>query len=71
MPRINLGRLDNSKNGIEVVEGMSILSALRTNGFEKADNEIIQDLDFNEYDGSEEVESGLSYYLVAKVKSGQ
>lgn len=65
-----VGRLDNSLR-VEVEEGMSVLSALRTNGFTRGSNEVIQDVEGNEYNGDEEVEQGFAYYLVQKVKSGR
>jgi hypothetical protein len=67
--KIVIGRLDNNKR-VEVVEGMSISSVLRINGFVKAENEEIQDIAGNKYEGHEEVISGTGYFLIQRVKSG-
>lgn len=67
--KIGLGRLDD--NAIYTVEeGMSIASALRVKGYEMDESDVIRDIEDNEYDGSEEVEGGKSYFLVESVKSG-
>ena len=69
MANVVVGRLDNNKR-IEIGDGVSIISALSAGGFTKADNEVVQDIEGNEYDGSEDIESGKGYFLVSRVKSG-
>lgn len=69
MANVVVGRLDNSKR-IDVAEGVTITSALSAGGFTQAENEVVQDIEGNEYDGSETIESGKGYFLVSRVKSG-
>lgn len=67
--RIGIGRFDNSR--IVEANGTETINALMTSaGFTKAENEVIQDLNGTEYDGTETVEEGSSYYLVQRTKSG-
>ena len=68
--RASIGRFDNSKV-VEATDGQSVASVLSANGFSKAENEVIQDLNGNEYDGTEAVEDGGQYFLVQRTKSGQ
>jgi len=67
--RVTVGRFDQSKV-IEVSEGKNVREALVQGGYTKSENEVIQDLDGNEYEGSEEAENAQGYFLVARVKSG-
>ena len=69
MTRIVVGRLDNNKP-VEVDEGTSIREAINAGGYHKAETEVIQDIEGNEYEGSEDITSGSGYYLVQRVKSG-
>lgn len=69
MVRITIGRLDNNKV-FEVEDGTTINQAFTKAGYTKADNEAIQDLESNEYNGTEEVIAGKGYLLVQRVKSG-
>lgn len=69
MAKINIGRPDRSKT-IDVDESLTITQAFNHNDFHKAENEVIQDLDGNEYDGTEKVKDGKCYLLVQRVKSG-
>tara|TARA_Y100000310_G_scaffold341019_1_gene438791 strand:+ start:2345 stop:2557 length:213 start_codon:yes stop_codon:yes gene_type:complete len=69
MANVVVGRLDNNRR-IEVSEGVSVNDALSNGGFTKSENEVVQDIDGNEYDGNEAVVSGKAYFLIQKVKSG-
>ena len=67
--KIVLGRMDNNKV-VDVEEYMSVGSALRQAGFTKADNEVIQNLEGEEFEMEDEIVSGGQYFLVSRVKSG-
>ena len=71
MTNVNVvvGRLDSNKR-IEVDEQSTIQSAMDVAGFTATTNEVIQDIENNEYDGDEIVEGGKGYFLVQRVKSG-
>jgi len=69
MVNVTVGRIDNCK-AIEVQEGTSISSAIEIGGFDRKNNEKINDLDGQEYSGDETVENGGCYLLTIKGKDG-
>jgi hypothetical protein len=69
MARVVVGRLDNNKP-VDVSDDATIGDALSAGGYVKSDNEVIQDVEGNEYNANDCVESNLSYFLVQRVKSG-
>jgi len=69
MVRVAVGRMDNMQT-VEVEENSTINQAFSRAGIAKAENEVIQDLESTEFNGSEEIVSGTSYILVQRVKSG-
>ena len=69
MGNVVVGRLDNNKR-IEVEDDTSINSALGVGGYTKSENEVIQDIEGTEYEGTETIESGKGYFLCQRVKSG-
>ena len=69
MTNVQVGRLDNNRM-VVVNEGTSVESALREAGYQRGDNEVIQDISGNEYQGNEAVVEGKGYFFVQRVKSG-
>lgn len=65
-----VGRMDNNVD-LEIPFGATVNEALELGGYTKADNEVIQDTNGNEYNGSETANEGKAYFLVQRVKSGQ
>jgi len=65
-----VGRIFGKSKKLRVPEESSIDSALAKAGLRKADNEAIQDINGNVYEGHETVEPKTAYYLIHKVKSG-
>lgn len=70
MKNVVVGRLDNNKK-IEVTNTTTVEQALNKGGFTKGEDEVMQDITGNEYDGDERVEEGKAYFLVQRVKSGK
>lgn len=68
--RVSVGRMDNNKI-VEVADTATIKQAIAAGGYTMADNDVIRDIDSNEYTGDEEVESGKGFYLCERVKSGK
>ena len=69
MLSVVVGRLDKKKS-IKVKPGTTIINAMGKGGFRKADNEAIQDINGNVFNGSEIVENKIAYFLIQRVKSG-
>jgi hypothetical protein len=69
MVYVGVGNLTNIKR-VEVSDTDSIKSAFSTGGYSVPETQEIQDLEGTVYDGSESVESGKTYILRERVKSG-
>jgi len=69
MATINLGRIGNMKQFVEVEDGISIKSAFVLNDIEIAENEVIRDMTGDEYEAGDDVEDGATYMLVAHHKN--
>lgn len=67
--RAIVGRMDRNVP-VDLTPGMTVLQALASAGFHPAENEVIQDVNHNQYEGNETAVSGLAYFLVERVKSG-
>lgn len=70
MVYIGVGNLSNIHR-VEVSASDSIRAAFGVGRFTIVENQEIQDLEGSVYDGSETIESGKTYILRERVKSGQ
>jgi len=69
MFNVVVGRLEKHKK-VKVKPETTIEEALMKGRFRKAENEAIQDVNGNTYEGNEMVEDKCGYFLIQKVKSG-
>lgn len=68
MAKVTVGRLDSAKV-VEVSDDTTIEEALSIGGYTPSTGEVVQDLDNNSYDLSDEIEDGSQYFLVKKNKN--
>ncbi len=70
MIKVVVGRMDDNKV-VEVDNITSISAAMSQGGFDHADDEVIRDIEGNEYNGVESAVAGKGYFLCSRVKSGK